>query len=365
MNVLEKKVTWLELFYDLIFVAAVATTTHVLTHPEHGVVPVESLFKYVLMFVPVWWAWVGQTLFINRFGEDLLHQRLFMMIQMIFVLLMTSSLSENFDPYYYTFLIGYISLRTLTALQYLFVRSKETGARRSIAHFLGTRFWIGIIISACSVFFESWVRYAILYSGIVVDIIIPLLGRKVLAKMPVNTAHLLERFALLTLILFGEMIVSTLAVLKPQNGDWNSIAYSVAAFVLILSMWWQYFDSVEKKTNKSLDTVGHAIIYGHLFILMSLSMMAAAIKLLFLGEVTYSFGLIAIYGAAFLFFAVTALIFHPYRFEEQRLRKTQILALTVLLLSLFVLQLLVPVPNLAVLGGLAGFFIVYAWLTTK
>ncbi len=37
----EKKVTWLELFYDLLFVAAVAAATHVLLHVEDGHIHVE------------------------------------------------------------------------------------------------------------------------------------------------------------------------------------------------------------------------------------------------------------------------------------------------------------------------------------
>ncbi|HBS46660.1 MAG TPA: low temperature requirement protein A, partial [Paenibacillus sp.] len=35
----EKKVTWLELFYDLLFVAAVSKASHVLLHVEAGTIP--------------------------------------------------------------------------------------------------------------------------------------------------------------------------------------------------------------------------------------------------------------------------------------------------------------------------------------
>jgi low temperature requirement protein LtrA len=357
-------VTWLELFYDLIFVAAVATTTHVLLHVENGHLQFEYLFKFVLMFVPVWWSWVGQTMFINRFGQDLLHQRIYMIVQMISVLIMTSSLSANFDPYYHTFLIGYISLRTLTALQYLVVIKRETGARRSVAHYLGTRFWIGIILSASSIFFDSWVRYLVLYIGIFVDILVPVLGRKHLIKMPTNTAHLLERFALLTLILFGESIISILTVLQPQQGDWNSILFSVTSFILILSMWWQYFENVEKKVNKSTETVGHSIIYGHLIILMSLSMIAASIKLLFLHDISYYFGLTFIYGSVFLYFIATVFVFHPYRYEQHKLTRYHFIFLCGLLASLFAFNFIVTVPNLVLVVELILFFIIYAKATT-
>ncbi|WP_430533938.1 low temperature requirement protein A [Listeria rocourtiae] len=69
-----KKVTWLELFFDLLFVGAIASVTHVLLHIEDGVVHGTIFWKFVLMFVPLWWAWGGQTLFINRYGNDLLPQ---------------------------------------------------------------------------------------------------------------------------------------------------------------------------------------------------------------------------------------------------------------------------------------------------
>ena len=72
-----KKVTWLELFYDLLFVAVVTAATHVLLHVEDGQIHAEYLVKFVLIFIPIWWAWVGQTIFVNRFGKDLFHQRIF------------------------------------------------------------------------------------------------------------------------------------------------------------------------------------------------------------------------------------------------------------------------------------------------
>ncbi len=194
---------------------------------------------------------------------------------------MTSSLSADFDPYYLSFLIGYIGLRAVTAIQYLIVQRIEAGVRKQGALFLGRYFWIGIVISLLSVFFDSWIRYAELYFGILIDIIIPLLGRKCLEKVPTNTAHLLERFGLFSIILFGEALISTLAMIHPKQGNWDSISFAIISFILIISMWWQYFDNMEKELNKSRQTSGQIIIYGHLLIFMSLSMVAASIRLLF------------------------------------------------------------------------------------
>ncbi|MDM5200442.1 low temperature requirement protein A [Fictibacillus enclensis] len=360
----EKKVTWLELFYDLLFVAAVAKATHAILHVEKGYIHTEYLVKFILMFVPIWWAWTGQTMFVNRFGEDSSYQRIFMILQMVFVLTMISSLSVDFDNYYLSFLIGYLGLRGLTAIQ-LVIQNVEEGEVKRVAWYLGRTFWIGIAVSALSLFFDSWVRYAVLYAGIVIDMLMPIVGRHHLRKGPPNTAHLLERFGLLTLILFGETVVSTLAVMQPQKGDWNSISFSIRSFILIIAMWWQYFDNVEKKVNKEIQTAGQTIIYGHLFILMSLSMIAASIQLLYLHEVDYSFIVYFIFGSVFVYFVATTLVFHQYRYEKDRLGIYHLGLFLGILLAFFIINLSIVTPNLFIIGELALFFILYAALTTK
>ncbi|MFP3887218.1 low temperature requirement protein A [Priestia filamentosa] len=360
----EKKVTWLELFYDLLFVAAVAAATHVLLHVEDGYIHSEYLLKFMLIFIPIWWAWVGQTIFINRFGKDLFHQRLFLILQMFFVLIMTSSLSADFDPYYLSFLIGYIGLRAVTAIQYLVVQRIEEGVRKKAALFFGRYFWIGIVVSLLSIFFDSWVRYAVLYLGILIDIITPILGSKCLGKVPTNTAHLLERFGLFSIILFGEALISTLALIQPKQGNWDSIAFSIISFILIIAMWWQYFDNMEKKVDKSVQTSGQIIIYGHLFILMSLSMIAASIRLLFLHEVHYSFILYFIFGSVLLYFLSTTLVFHQYRRKHHQLKIYHLGLFLGILAVLFIINLIVVVPNMMIIGELTLFFIIYAKVTT-
>ncbi|EUJ31138.1 low temperature requirement protein LtrA [Listeria cornellensis FSL F6-0969] len=92
---------------------------------KDGTIDASVFWKFVLMFVPLWWAWTGQTLFINRYGNDLLPQRLLIGLEIMFVLLMISSFNIHFDETYITFFIGYIGLRMITAIQYLFAAKKR------------------------------------------------------------------------------------------------------------------------------------------------------------------------------------------------------------------------------------------------
>ncbi|MFP5111435.1 low temperature requirement protein A [Bacillaceae bacterium C204] len=360
----EKKVTWLELFCDLLYVAAISKATHVLLRVNEGEVLFVNLLKFNLIFIPVWWAWVGQTMFVNRFGKDKFHQRFLIIFQMVFVLILISSLSVDFDRYYIPFLVGFIGVRVLTAFQYFLVIRKGKREQNKAAYYLATRFWIGIFISSCSIFCSSWFKYVVLYIGIIVDIFIPLFGRKHLVKHPVNTSHLLERFGLLTLILLGESIISILSVLHPQIGRWNAIGYSVLSFSLIISFWWQYFDNLEKKIDKAIKTTGQMILYGHLFIYISLSMIAASIQLLFNEEISYYFILNFIFGAALIYFLSTTLVFHKYRYEDQKLKIFHLSLFLSIILSFYIFDIFIPVSGIIILLQINVFFVIYAKVST-
>ena len=57
MSTIVRKATWLELFFDLIFVVAVAQATHALGHVHHGHLEAVSYLKYVLIMLLLWWVW--------------------------------------------------------------------------------------------------------------------------------------------------------------------------------------------------------------------------------------------------------------------------------------------------------------------
>lgn len=360
-----KKVTWLELFFDLLFVGAIASVTHVLLHIEDGVIHGTIFWKFVLMFVPLWWAWVGQTLFINRYGNDLLPQRLLIGLEIMFVLLMISSFNIQFDETYITFFIGYIGLRMITAIQYLFAAKKEKAARKNVALFLGKYFWIGIFVSSLSLFFDGDWRYIMLYAGILLDILVPLLGRKKLRQVPIHTEHLLERFGLFTIILLGESIVSIISVLSTEVMDAGIIFYAACAIVLVLLIWWQYFDNLEKKLDKEQLTAGQLIIYGHLFIFLSLSTTAAGIKMLVLPDISYHFVVFFLFSSVLVYLLAFSGTFHLYRVPEERLAWIHLALFLGLLAGLFFLVWFVTIPAVFVLVALCIFFFVFGMMTSK
>jgi hypothetical protein len=97
---------------------------------------------------------------------------------------------------------------------------------------------------------------------------------------------------------------------------------------------------------------------------MSLSMIATSIKLLFLNEVRYSFNLYFIFGSILLYFITTTIVFHQYRFKQDRLKYYHLALFIGILAALFIINLIVEVSNIVIMGEMTLFFIIYAKLTT-
>jgi low temperature requirement protein LtrA len=77
----ERRATWLELFYDLVFVVAIAEVAHKL----HGEVSLLGFVSFVALFVPIWLCWLGATFYATRFDTDDLGHRLLTLLQMALI----------------------------------------------------------------------------------------------------------------------------------------------------------------------------------------------------------------------------------------------------------------------------------------
>lgn len=119
-----------------------------------------------------------------------------------------------------------------------------------------------------------------------------------------------------------------------------------------------------EKVSKEIQTAGQAIIYGHLFIYISMSMIAASIQLLYQNQLNYVFMLGFVFGSALLYFLSTSLVFHRYRHAHLRLRPRHLAVMVGLLVAFVLVDLVYRVPAYVIMGEDMLFFLVYAKLTT-
>ncbi len=193
--------TAFELFFDLVFVVAVAELADALLHHPTA----AGLGRYVALFVPVWWAWVGYTFYADRFDNDDAVQRLLMVAAMLAVASLAVAIPDAFADARGSavFASSYVAVRALLVALYARAHWLVPEGRPLTARYL-TGFVTGAALWLASLAVAPPGRYALWAAGLAVELATPLLSAAAIARVPFHGSHIPERFGLFTLIVLGE-----------------------------------------------------------------------------------------------------------------------------------------------------------------
>ena len=140
----ERHASWLELFYDLVFAAAVSQIGLTLHDNTNSI---TAFLGHIALFVPVMWAWVGLTFYSARFETDDLFHRLLVFLQMMGAAALTinihGALAETSDK----FAISYAAIRILLVFEYIRAGRKIPAASKFARESLLTSSQLGSMTS--------------------------------------------------------------------------------------------------------------------------------------------------------------------------------------------------------------------------
>jgi low temperature requirement protein LtrA len=240
----ERTSTWLELFFDLCFVVAVAALARGL-HDEPNL---GGMLRFLGLFVPVWWSWMIFTWYATAFDNDDVPYRVTLFVAMLSILGLAASVGGiGVEPSAtVSFVLAYALMRFLVAGLFLRARRHVPAALRPFVDFYVAGNVIGCAIWLSSLLVPSPFRYAVWAIGLCVELLGPILAVRTLdnPRISFHPRHIPERYGLFTLIVLGE---SVLAVASGTAGtDWApaGVLTAVAGFVAAACIWWLYFDHV-------------------------------------------------------------------------------------------------------------------------
>ncbi|OAF06239.1 hypothetical protein AYJ54_21090 [Bradyrhizobium centrolobii] len=238
------RVTYAELFFDLVFVFAVTQISHTLLH--HFTPP--GAVHVTLLFLAVWWVWVYTTWVTNWLNPELTPVRILLFVMMLGGLVLSTTIPTAFEGRGLWFAIAYATMQVgRTAFWLLATPPHRVAVRHNAIRILvwlsgSAIFWILGGFAEGETRLWLWiVALTIEYLSPAVRFWVPKLGFSSVEAWAVEGGHMAERCAGFIIIALGEAVVVNGATFAELDWTADNILAFVSALVGSIAMWWVYF----------------------------------------------------------------------------------------------------------------------------
>jgi low temperature requirement protein LtrA len=251
-GIAERRVSFLELFYDLIYVVLIARIALAL----HGEVTVRSTAVFIVLFSLLWIGWYNGSLLHDAHGRPDVRNRLLTFLQMSAIAAMgvfATDVTGNAGGR--AFAICYTVFLAILVWQWLVVARLERTdplygpiAVRYAAVMAAMTVWIALSIPAPATT-RLW-----MWGGFVAVFLVGMLlvaftrrndAAEAEAGRPLATESLLERFALFVIIVLGEVVASVVNGLASVHDLSAKVFFTgFAGLAVGIAFWWSYFDLI-------------------------------------------------------------------------------------------------------------------------
>jgi low temperature requirement protein LtrA len=274
----KRSATWLELFYDLAFVVAVAALVERMVGDISG----PGVLSFLGYFSLLWWLWASHTYYADRYDTDDLVYRLIAACQMVAVVVLAASLTSGEAASTTAFAIGFAASRILLLVRYWRAYRHVEETRALVRGYL-VGFGLAAVLWTASIFVPENVRLVLWAVALSVDLATPWVMRKEQAKVPLDVSHLPERFGLFTILVLGESIAAVVTGLAHSSWVAGPTLTAGLGIGIATAVWWMYFDNARGTVVRRDASVRRAWrptvwIYTHFLLAAALAATGAALE---------------------------------------------------------------------------------------
>jgi low temperature requirement protein LtrA len=255
--------TPLELFFDLVFVVAIAQAAGELHHAISEAHALDGLVGYAMVFFAIWWAWMNFTWFASAYDCDDLPYRLAVFVQIAGALILAAGVPAMFESRAPNIAVvgGYVVMRLALVAQWLRAAASDperrTTARRYALGVTAVQLaWVGMLFVP-----GLWVPGFLALATL--ELMVPLWAEHA-GKTTWHPHHIAERYGLLTLIVLGESMLAANVAIQAALASGEALSALVPLIVggllIMYSMWWVYFD---RPVHDLLTSFQKAIVWGY------------------------------------------------------------------------------------------------------
>lgn len=300
----EKKVEYIELIYDLIFVYIIGRNNQLLHIFDNGFVTMPAFLSYVMTTLAIIQIWNYSTYYINVYGRHSVREHIFMFVNMFLLYFIGEGTRTDWQAYHTQYHIAWALILINIGVQYLLeLRNQKDNAhnRKHIVQ-MAVILFIEAAMVASDIFFyqtfgNTWMSLAAILFGMGAVLIF---GQKNSADV-IDFPHLSERAMLYVVFTFGEMII---AISSYFEGGFSvsGTYFALMAFLIIVGLFLSYGMFYDNIIDRDKRTNGLGYMLLHIFLIFSMNNITNGLEFMRETEISLIPKILFLIGSLILYF---------------------------------------------------------------
>jgi low temperature requirement protein LtrA len=273
-----RTVSFLELLYDLVYVAVIAQAAH---HLAEHITP-RGIAEFAVVFAMIWIAWANGSLYLELHGREDGRTRTIVFVQMGILVLLAVFTARAGDESGRPFALVYAAFLAFVTWLWFTVRRQDRVDRPEFLSATG-RYLAAMAASLVAILVSAFLApepRLVIWAAFAIGWVIFMISQ---GRLPVGlqgaltpTDSLVERFGLFTIIVLGEVVFGVVNGLSTAEQDVKTVATGMIALVVGFGLWWIYFDILGRRFPRDDGPAIANWLLSHLPITMSIAAGGAA-----------------------------------------------------------------------------------------
>ncbi|MGI9610272.1 MAG: low temperature requirement protein A [Acidimicrobiia bacterium] len=272
----DRRVSFLELFYDLVYVVVIARAAHTLAED----ITWRTVAEFAVIFGMIWVAWLNGTLYYDLHGREDGRTRTYVFLQMLMLSLLAVFTGDAAGEGGAAFAAIYTGFLMLLTLFWYSVRRQDSDEYRPVTARYLSAMVAAVVVVGFSIFMPDesrlyiWGAFVLLW---LVAAVLTARGSELRFELGVTSTHsTVERFGLFTIIVLGEVVVGVVEGLSNSSRGPLAIVTGMLGLMVGFAYWWTYFDFVGQRMPAEGARKLTRWMMGHLPMAMAIAASGAA-----------------------------------------------------------------------------------------
>lgn len=236
--------SWLELFFDLVFVVNVAQLGLYL----HDNQTMAGLVNFLALFALVWWIWLDISYFCDVYDTDDPVSRFIIGSIMFGAIFLSQTTQEALHGGSFAFAAAFLAMRLPYTVAHLRVRHLEGTVQTKpfIDHWIGLQVLVTVVWGLSLLVpepqrFGLWIAAFVISTAGITAIYL------VFEAIEAQVSHFSERLGLFTILVLGETILAIAVGTSVRAWDVRTLLIGSLGFLIVVALWWLYFNLYDER----------------------------------------------------------------------------------------------------------------------